>query len=1410
MLEILFVQGTIITTILESIYAFGSLTAREGAVLDPSEKARKRNILKHLPAVDFTFGIQNAFIPPESNSYSDDGQSICVPEMDGLRLMLRVIGGIADDELQKNGPSDTSLSPVSDGIKFVADFAVRSFVINNETLVKEFPELDIFEGTKLSTVLSGAFTGRVSSYLRPQKLSSSLSTTGPNIFNPLEAYEIEFSGSTVSLKIKESTSTLGHRRVIIPTETMCIVKIVESVVDMSFNGKTLCELSWDFQGSSPILQVTPVGQSPAYAAHESKQQASLLIAALRQGRLQFEVSSVGGITFQKASTSREDQEGLYDWKFFNALVSPDDDSAERILDVLHDKRTMEKLLQIVSLINSDLHKILRYAIQQVWRAKEIFDQEGVLEPGNAIPMSRLARLVSLFLCGSVSQVDFVLPIIRSVVAGDGLDVVKVKELLRNNLEFYDDWAPEIDRGVRWAAVMLGPSSPPLPYVENNVPPLSEVSSYAKRFQGIPSAKQVYQHVNDKLQLPLDPSFSNLVARIAPYMSFPQIEYFLKVRTSTDWQPSDLRRLRYVYSVKKRVLEISESYGGLSFLPQSFLVSVFLGEATRTSLRAESSRKQNLQSQLTSKNTKRPRSTLYSLRRKRMHAPQADTRSNLGDVSESEEIMLTPAGRVASKANFAAPDNLLLGLENADSRVSFQAKEADYELGDSLLGPADVAILLQAGLTSAMKSSTVVQLNQRMLLDLIASQPRSFAVAVLAEIGTPGGQGSRRALTSALMALLDLEQSSFTPAHRLDMHVLMESWLPGFKIPRREDYLAGGRWARQSYYEAVYAIATDILEDAECYMALKGHIQHVRHHTESDPIPGPRERGKSQDVGFDIDNYPSEIIEEQSSKLTKSIDVAREKIDEADKRGRMLMDKLINDCSKVKETDEYKAAIASYSEAFSACAKVLDIDKLAFQADWFRKFYQRNYDALMIKSMYDNLIEDTDDVRDWFNALRLGSQRLEAISHQHDTINQDDNSMPPSPSSSPKRRDRKNSSHLLAPHSPSKQVENDDTIGGGFFAKPEEHNEKELIDAMIDVIIFKEEDRKMLKSDPLVRLLIPNAPGHYKFTIVTAMGVITEGKKGLELCNAIKRIEEQRGVVTIRADTATARSLEFNAKKIEEAIDAAADLNRPYGLVGYSQGCANALMAETLLLSGSPAQQVKLSQAGGLVCRQLLFSAGNGSVHGPAVDTKIQRLIVMCEEFFKYQQGYFSRALTSSFLEIVNNVMDSAPFHKFMGGAQTFLPEGVRSFWREAQHLPTVPTCTMRGVLEEHTTPECLEMVSNMLAKQSGSPLHDSQVHVYDAVGYPVYTKNRNGRILENCAVGNAAVQRTHHWSPLSDEVEYMETERDRSNAVFACAKDRHIFPWVDVNARFGIIKYDKKDSTFSNAHARALSEGSKK
>lgn len=149
------------------------------------------------------------------------------------------------------------------------------------------------------------------------------------------------------------------------------------------------------------------------------------------------------------------------------------------------------------------------------------------------------------------------------------------------------------------------------------------------------------------------------------------------------------------------------------------------------------------------------------------------------------------------------------------------------------------------------------------------------------------------------------------------------------------------------------------------------------------------------------------------------------------------------------------------------------------------------------------------------------------------------------------------------------------IQDNLFSHPELVPEQVLVDAIIDAIFYYEVDRERIRKDPLVRFLIPNPDGNYHFAIVTAMGVITEGKKGLELQAAFRRIKEKRDVEVVRADTGTARSLDYNAAKIEEAIESATKMKRPYGLLGYSQGCANALNTESLLLSGTTTAEFAL-------------------------------------------------------------------------------------------------------------------------------------------------------------------------------------------------------------------------------------------
>ena len=291
---------------------------------------------------------------------------------------------------------------------------------------------------------------------------------------------------------------------------------------------------------------------------------------------------------------------------------------------------------------------------------------------------------------------------------------------------------------------------------------------------------------------------------------------------------------------------------------------------------------------------------------------------------------------------------------------------------------------------------------------------------------------------------------------------------------------------------------------------------------------------------------------------------------------------------------------------------------------------------MVYSVYENVIDDVDNVRDWLDALKGGSKRnsqtkkvIPIVENVMSAFKKEENS------NLDDEENKKNVIGMLSFFGIDDKALREKILTGRsstFFLHAEKRGEQELVDAIVDVLFYIEEERERIKNDPITRLLIPNPPGNYDFTIISAMGIITEGRQGTELESAFSRVKARRGVETIRADTGTARSFEYNANKIEEAIQEA---TTPFGLLGYSQGCANILMAESSLLGGTPAQQELISK---LVCRQLLFSAANGSMHGEASNAKAQKLIVMCEDALKYHQGYFSRAFISSILESLNSMM----------------------------------------------------------------------------------------------------------------------------------------------------------------------------
>ena len=99
-----------------------------------------------VPAVDITAGIENIFIPEESNSYSDDGQTRCVPDLNGGRMKVRVVGGFDGEKAVGlyHGTGNGSLSGrssediyVAEGIRFMVDFGVESIYLHNESIVPE-------------------------------------------------------------------------------------------------------------------------------------------------------------------------------------------------------------------------------------------------------------------------------------------------------------------------------------------------------------------------------------------------------------------------------------------------------------------------------------------------------------------------------------------------------------------------------------------------------------------------------------------------------------------------------------------------------------------------------------------------------------------------------------------------------------------------------------------------------------------------------------------------------------------------------------------------------------------------------------------------------------------------------------------------------------------------------------------------------------------------------------------------------------------------------------------------------------------------------------------------------------------------------------------------------------------------
>lgn len=447
--------------------------------------------------------------------------------------------------------------------------------------------------------------------------------------------------------------------------------------------------------------------------------------------------------------------------------------------------------------------------------------------------------------------------------------------------------------------------------------------------------------------------------------------------------------------------------------------------------------------------------------------------------------------------------------------------------------------------------------------------------------------------------------------------------------------------------------------------------------------------------------------------------AKAAIEEADRLSAALS--FAKKARRKRGAPTHEEATAAWNAAFAACGELLAAEPLAFRAPWLREFWGRNEEALRVRSVVRGYEEDRDDDRRWLHVRRGDA----------------------------------------APYVPLS-------------------DEQALLDAVIDELYVFAEDRQAMKRDPLVRLLVEPPEGRYAFTVVSAMGVITEGARGRELEHAWRRLRDRRGVRLLRADTATARSLEHNAGRVIDEIRRA---KTPWGWVGYSQGCANGLMAESILRGGTPDEQRLLDT---FVSRNLLFSAANGAAHGTSGDLKLGRAVVKGERYLKPYQATFSRPMHQAFYRAARAALDSRAFHQAMGGWHSLTFERAIAFHRDLQLLERATTSVTRGVCEWPWVPEALEYMWFVLDRLAPGSKQDTQVTIDDADAHSASVDNAWTRAFAETRVPNR-VQAIHHWSPLTAEVEFVESERDLDRAIYQSPKDRHVAPWIEVNARFGRI-----------------------
>ena len=415
-------------------------------------------------------------------------------------------------------------------------------------------------------------------------------------------------------------------------------------------------------------------------------------------------------------------------------------------------------------------------------------------------------------------------------------------------------------------------------------------------------------------------------------------------------------------------------------------------------------------------------------------------------------------------------------------AQFQTNEI-VECFATWLTPEDTGRLLSAGISSRIPT-LLVQLNQTRLVHYLIKRGRYYTLATLYEAAS----GSDRILTSLLMSLLNMDLSFIKNPPDL---VSVFSEILDMPIPRRIDFMPGNARASESYFEKLHETAHTINTSVNAYVAAKLRMRSERIATTTS-LAGKANHPKRPPY---IPVSPSE---------DDLVEIARA-IEKADVYGKEIVSLAMNDASWDESMAE--RVQKAYAYAWRVAASVLKKYPSAFEHKVFRDFYARTYNALIVQTLDDDLKNDVDEVRRWFE-IRTG-------------------------------------------------------IAASAVANISRVARRK---AIIDMLFYEEADRKARLSDPLTWIDTRPVPSPTDLTIIFAPGVITEGSVGQELGPAVERLEALYDIKFIRSDTGNLMPLAFNAEILEEDMR---QMHSPFMLIGYSQGCANMMKAEAEMYASTP-------------------------------------------------------------------------------------------------------------------------------------------------------------------------------------------------------------------------------------------------